>query len=122
MGERPDEKEFLAGGMPVTAEKPGFDAAEMVACGKCSRKNPPTRLQCFYCGAELAVSDERAAAIAPNLRQMEAWEKGFNIILKNSAGDVYRDENIADTARLLKQDTQELKALLQRGCSMPVAR
>src|SRR5262245_12121491 len=120
MGERRDEKEILAGGMPVTAEKTGFDAAEMVACGKCSRKNPPTRLQCFYCGAELTVSDDRAAAIALNLRQMETWEKGFNIILKNSAADLYRDENILAAARLLKQDTQELKTILQKGCSLPI--
>src|SRR5262245_29273678 len=122
MGERANDKQVLPDGMPVTAEKTGFEATEMIACGKCARKNPPTRLQCFYCGAELAISDERASTLAPNLRQMEAWEKGFNIILKNNAADVYREENIVAAARLLKQDPQELKSVLQKGCSLPVAR
>ena len=50
----------------------------MNVCGKCARTNPPTRLNCFYCGAELEISAEQAEFLNLSLRKLESWEKGIN--------------------------------------------
>src|SRR5882757_1790776 len=99
--------------LPVTAETPGFAPDEMIGCEKCSRKNPPTRLSCFYCGEKLDAAGTRAEAISPNLRPMEAWEKGYNIILK--PGGTVSEENIRAAAVLLKREPAELKSVLGKA-------
>jgi len=107
--------------LPVTAETPGFKPEEMIACQKCSRTNPPTRLKCFYCGEQLSVSEAQTnLAAAPSLRQMEAWEKGFNVILTGNAQ--ISEENIRAAAALLRREPQEIKNLLDKDRPLPVVR
>ncbi len=43
--------------IPLQMENPAFNPEEMILCAKCARTNPPTRLKCFYCGAELEISE-----------------------------------------------------------------
>jgi hypothetical protein len=66
-------------GVPVRSEEIGFDPSQLVACSGCGRSNAPNRSECIYCGAELPI--DPAAAPALKLRNVEAWEKAFNIVL-----------------------------------------
>jgi hypothetical protein len=59
-----------------------FRPDEMVECPKCARRSPPTRLKCFYCGADLPLTERQAENVKPQqFRRLEDWEKGFNVIL-----------------------------------------
>ncbi len=107
--------------LPAAAEKPGFKPEEMVVCEKCARKNPPTRSKCFYCGEQLQSENGQADTVVSNLRQMEAWEKGFNIILLNNAAK-YTEESIHAAAKALRREAPEVADLLNSGRSLPVAR
>jgi hypothetical protein len=127
MDEKPSNAEQWLKELPVTREKPGFEPEEMIACDKCSRKNPPTRLNCVYCGEQLKLSGAQADTAAPNLRQMEAWEKGSNIILLRRPGDSppensLSEENIRTVAQLLRWEPQDVKTFLQKESSLPVAK
>jgi len=122
MDERSGDKEQWLKDLPLTAEKPGFKPDEMLLCEKCARKNPPNRLKCFYCGEQLAISEAQAGSIMPNLKQMEAWEKGFNIILTNNGPAPHSEENIRAAAKLLRQETQEVKSFLQKEQPLPLAK
>src|SRR4051812_22877911 len=64
--------------LPLQSGNEGFAPEQMTACPKCSRKNPPTRLKCLYCGEDLPVTE--ASSVRQLSRKLEPWEKGFNII------------------------------------------
>jgi hypothetical protein len=118
---KPNAEQWLKE-LPVTREKPGFSPDEMAVCEKCSRKNPPTRLNCVYCGEQLKLSGAQADTAAPNLRQMEAWEKGYNIILLRRPGDSPPEESIRAVAQLLRWEPQDVKDFLQKESSLPIAK
>ncbi len=61
--------------LPLQTENPAFNAEEMIVCAKCARTNLPTRLKCFYCNAELEISEAQSGFLRPNLRKLEIWEK-----------------------------------------------
>ena len=86
--------------LPVQAENPAFKPEEMILCAKCRRTNPPTRLACFYCGAPLEISEAQSKNLKPNLRKLEIWEKGFNLILTPDA-QTFNNEKSAEIAKLL---------------------
>ena len=68
------------GGISVRSERIEFDAADLIPCGSCGRANAPNRSECIYCGKMLANLASRSE-IKP--RDLEAWEKGFNIVVLN---------------------------------------
>jgi hypothetical protein len=70
-------------GVAVRSEKIEFDAAELRTCGRCGRSNGPNRSECIYCGAALPGGDVRAEL---KLRQVEPWERAFNVVLLGSSG------------------------------------
>jgi hypothetical protein len=106
---------------PVQTEDIAFKPEEMIACGKCARTNPPNRLKCFYCGAALEISAEQAANIQPQLRKLESWEKGFNLIyLPNSQSE--NKYNLAEAAKVLNLEKEDLQKILQAKKPLPVAR
>ena len=74
-----NEKRPLNGG-PIQSEKIAFEPDEMLACPGCSRRNPPNRLNCFYCGRELEIIPKKAVLVRPVLRHLESWEKGHNLV------------------------------------------
>ncbi len=103
------DEDFLKN-LPLQAEEIGFKPDEMLACGKCARTNPPNRVKCMYCGAELEISAEQAGNIKPGLRKLELWEQGFNVIY------LPNDEQIAvETIRKLAQLTGREKEFLQKA-------
>jgi hypothetical protein len=70
-------------GIAVRSDKIEFDASELRACGRCGRSNAPNRGECIYCGAALEGGEARAEL---NLRQVEPWERAFNVVLLGSPG------------------------------------
>jgi hypothetical protein len=104
--------------LPAPSAPEGFKPEEMLVCDKCQRKSPPTRLKCFYCGAELKVSAEQSQFLKPNLRKLEDWEKGFNLIYlaKSETADS------ANIAKLIHFEPNDLSNLFKTGKSLPLAR
>jgi hypothetical protein len=107
--------------IPVQSENIAFGADEMVVCGKCGRTNPPNRLRCFYCAAELGISPVNAEQVKPVFRKLEAWEKGYNVVSHPSVGEPSR-EGIAAVARAVSLETEVVREIIKAGRPMPIAR
>lgn len=93
----------------------------MVDCPKCGKKNPANRLSCFYCVAELPVSSVGTSKIKLNLRKLEPWESGFNVLVKSVAefSDQTEIARLAGTAGL---SVEVMERILQSRILMPIAR
>ncbi|MDQ3089075.1 MAG: hypothetical protein M3Q78_10840 [Acidobacteriota bacterium] len=105
--------------LPIQAENPAFKPEEMIVCVKCERKNPPTRLNCFYCGAELEISEMQSQYLKPNLRKLEIWEKEFNLIYQPKLLD---ETKIAEIAKMLRLEKANLQKMLEANKPLPLAR
>ena len=95
--------------IPVRAEDIAFKTDEMIVCRRCERQNPPTRLRCLYCNAELEFDADQTRFIKPVLRKLEAWEKGFNLIYLPTENDLSERQQ----TEITKQTRME-KAVLQK--------
>lgn len=109
---------------PIVTER--FSAEQMIECEKCSRKNPPTRLACMYCGSKLIVSEEQAAHVRPTLRKLETWEKGWNVIWlpgeqENSSGEISEDAS-KRIASFLRLEQSDLNKIIEHRRILPLAR
>lgn len=109
MGERP---EFDPN---IQTEDIAFNADQMVACRKCGRNNPPNRLKCIYCGDALAIEEPQLAEIKLTGRKLEAWEKGYNVIL-TGAGDA------SAAGQLLELERDLVQKIINANVPLPVAR
>lgn len=107
--------------LPLQSENIGFQAKEMIRCAKCQRANPPNRLKCLYCAAELEISEAQSQFLRPNLRKLESWEKGFNVIFNQLAAE-FNEAKISEIARTLKIEKDVLRKIIESGKSLPVAR
>lgn len=107
--------------IPVRSENIAFGVDEMVPCSKCGRTNPPNRLQCFYCAAELGISVVRANEVKPVFRKLEAWEKGYNVLFHPSGADPSKEE-IAEIAKTVSLEAEVLEEIIKAGRTMPIAR
>lgn len=104
--------------LPVQSEEVGFKAEEMIFCDKCQRKSPPTRLKCFYCGAELKISSNQTQFLKPSFRKLEDWEKGFNLVYLPANETVDQ----AKAAKLLNFDLEDTKRFFESKKTLPLAR
>src|SRR5215467_7581524 len=105
--------------LPATLDAPGFAAEEMISCEKCGRTNPPTRLKCFYCGTDIAVTEKYAEHVRPTLRKLEEWEKGFNVILiKRSAGSL----DLRSIGNEIGLEPDAVQKIINAGIAMPLTR
>ena len=93
----------------------------MIICAKCARKNPPTRLKCLYCGAELEISEAQSGLLKLSLRKLEIWEKGFNIIYKTKTPD-FDETNLQEIAKMLKLEKESLQNIFDAKENMPIVR
>ena len=107
--------------LPVREEKPGFEAEEMNLCTKCQRTNAPTRLKCFYCGAELEIGAAQSELLKPNLRRLEIWEKGFNLVLLPNSPKT-GDENLTEISKTTKLEKDVLRKFLEMQKPLPLVR
>ena len=121
MKESKNEKSLMdeVAGQPVRSENLGFDPGAMLACAGCGRLNPPNRLACLYCSHATEVAEEFATQIKPNLRSLEPWEKGFNVIATGRSVDI---DNVSGAAKLLSTDEVSLRSILEVAYPMPIAR
>jgi len=107
--------------LPMESESISFKPEQMISCEKCGKANPPTRLSCFYCSAEIQISAEHQHLVKLNLRKPENWEKGFNIIcLPGMEGRT--ESNLPTIARLLSIDAEILRQILELKKQIPLAR
>lgn len=114
--------EELLKDIPVTAENITFKTEEMIVCRRCERKNPPTRLRCLYCNAELEFDAARSALLKPVLRKLEAWEKGFNLIYLPSGEEHLSERQQAEIARQTRLEKEVLQKISDAKTPLPLAR
>lgn len=107
--------------IPVRSENIAFGADEMVPCGKCGRTNPPNRVRCFYCAAELSHPGVSAGSVKPVLRKLEDWEKGYNVLYHPSSERPSRAV-IAEIANILSLEPRVAEEILLSERPVPVAR
>lgn len=108
--------------LPEKSVPERFTADQMIECENCKRKNAPTKLACLYCGATLKISDEAAVFVRPNLRKLEGWEKGWNVIYLPNGKDDFSGETISQAAEFLRIGKDELRKILALQQSLPLAR
>ncbi len=104
----------------IQTEDIAFKPGEMLPCAACGRINPPNRLKCLYCAKELEVKPENAALIKTNLRKLEGWERGFNVILREPVAA--KQLPLANTASFLSMDPDDLTLILDAAEPLPLVR
>lgn len=102
----------------IQTENIAFNRDELLTCKLCNRQNPPNRPQCIYCGEDLAIPVEAPSRIMPDLRRLEAWESGFNVILHEQISDI----DTARVASLLSIEKDDLADIFHAGLGLPLAR
>jgi hypothetical protein len=105
----------------VQNEIAAFQSDEMILCKKCSRKSPPNRMQCFYCGEHFEISEVQSDLIKPNLRKLEAWENGFNLIYLAKQREINETET-RKISNLLNLEKDFLNKLFENGEFLPIIR
>ncbi|HYJ86289.1 MAG TPA: hypothetical protein VEW46_09555 [Pyrinomonadaceae bacterium] len=101
-----------------------FARDQMVACDKCLRTNPPTRVNCLYCGALLPLNETTFNLQKPTLRRLEKWELGYNNLLVPPAdppGDLAESE-LAEAADVLKLSPADFASIISTAMPLPLAR
>jgi hypothetical protein len=101
-----------------------FAREQMVACEQCLRTNPPTRVNCIYCGTVLPLNETTVNLQKPTLRRLEKWELGYNNLLVPTANSVADplESDLAEAADVLKLSPSDLARIISRGLSLPLAR
>lgn len=121
MEKKRDETEEWVDGVRVQTENIAFAAEALVTCGKCSRPNAPTRDVCIYCGTALESKPAGDGGRALDMRKLEAWEKGYNVVLLPGGG-LAADENTAAASKVLSLEHDTLSEILGKGAPLPLAR
>ena len=98
-----------------------FAPDQMVRCDECLRANPPTRVNCLYCGAVLPHDENTVALQKPALRPLEKWEQGYNNILLPPVANLNAAQ-VAEAADLLRLRPEDLDRILAFGAHLPIAR
>ncbi|PYS97931.1 MAG: hypothetical protein DMF63_17915 [Acidobacteria bacterium] len=109
------EPEWLKN-LPIRSEEIGFAPEELVPCPNCGRANDPNRKTCLYCGAPAP-----GAEYQPEIRKVEEWENGFNLVLIDAAeADV---EKAADTiVEIASGDKEFFRSAFESGRRIPIMR
>ncbi|HEX2271226.1 MAG TPA: hypothetical protein VHH35_16895, partial [Pyrinomonadaceae bacterium] len=106
---------------PVEPTEPqGFAPDQMIRCDECLRANPPTRVECLYCGVALPVTDAAVRLRKPVLRPPEKHQPAFsNILLPD--GPELSAETLSEAAGLLKLSPENLQRIVAEKTPLPVA-
>lgn len=107
--------------LAATNDLPAFKPEEMLVCEKCGRKTPPTRANCFYCGALLPISELQTEYFKLNARKLESWEKGFNVVFVKQ-NENFDSANLTEAAKFLSFENEDLQKILINGRAFPFAR
>ena len=104
--------------MRIQSENIAFDSEDLIECGKCKKPNPPNRGSCLYCAAPLEIPDDRAGLLKLNLRPLENWENGFNIVYMPPC----ERPDTAAIGRFLKLEPDQAARMLNARAPFPLAR
>jgi hypothetical protein len=104
----------------MQTEKIAFDRGQLVDCASCSRRNPPSRLSCLYCGAPLDVERLDVATIDQRLRRPDPWELGFSVV--STAGASGEPADLSAVANLVSLEIDDLRAILSAPVALPICR
>ncbi len=107
--------------LPVQNETVAFKADEMLLCKKCGRKSPPNRAKCLYCGENFDLREIQADFIKPNMRKLESWESGFNLIYIPNRQE-FDEIKIREISSLLSLEKDFIQKLVEIKESLPIAR
>jgi hypothetical protein len=98
-----------------------FSPDQMLRCDECLRANPPTRVNCLYCGSALPHDETTIALQKPALRPLEKWEQGYNNILLPPAANLTAVA-LAEASDLLRLRSEDLSRILTTITPLPLAR
>lgn len=108
---------------PLRPESRGFAPDQLVACEECRRANPPTRMNCLYCGATLPIKNGFDDQRRPALRPLETWEQGFNVVLPPDPAALTLPEcALAEAAEVLRTNAAQLREIIMAQELLPLAR
>lgn len=113
---------FFDDGPLIASEPKGFKPDQMVRCETCLRANPPTRVNCLYCGAALALNEKAADLRKPGLKSVDQGAQGYNNIFLPQPANGVAQEVLAEAASLLKLSATDLDRIIANGISLPLAR
>jgi hypothetical protein len=117
---------FSIDGPSETPVAQRFAPEQMVRCEGCLRANPPTRVNCLYCGSVLPLNEIVVKLQKPELRPLEKWEHGYNNILSPSPANAnaadLTETQLAEAADVLRLAPEDLNRILASGRPLPFAR
>ncbi|MDQ4123704.1 MAG: hypothetical protein M3209_19880 [Acidobacteriota bacterium] len=99
-----------------------FAPEQMVECSACRRPNPPTRLNCFYCGKQLEISEKNEKLVRPIFRKLENWEKGFNVFCFSKLPGELSRTDLQAISLFLGFEPEIFNNFLEFGFPLPVSR
>ncbi len=106
---------------PIEPTEPqGFTPDQMIRCDECLRANPPTRVECLYCGVALPMTESAARLRKPVLRPPERHQQAFSNILVAS-GPELSAATLSEAAGLLKLSAENLQRVIAEKLPLPVA-
>jgi hypothetical protein len=94
---------------------------QLVRCHECLRANPPTRVNCLYCGQVLPQSETTVSLQKPALRPLQKWEQGYNNILLPPVANLTA-ARVAEASDLLRLRPDDLERILSSPLPLPLAR
>jgi hypothetical protein len=113
----------------VSEAKPHtFTLVEMITCDACLRANPPTRVACLYCGADLPVtgnaqdSEPAGEAVGSTAGSAENVSDGYYIVLAPHPTNIPSASSLSEIASVLHLQIPEVQSVFDGGRSVPVAR
>src|SRR5687768_10707431 len=96
--------------------------AETVSCQSCGRASSVKRTGCMYCGAPLPVTESALDAQVPVLRQLEEWERGFNVVLAPLDAGPPTERMVGRLADVTGLENDLARVVLEARTALPVAR
>jgi hypothetical protein len=119
-----EEEELFGGDATGETDRRAFKRDELIACERCGRASPPTRMKCLYCGATLPADEGGEDRRRPALKPLEAWERGFNVVLApvGGADSQPRGDVLAEAASLVRLKPEQLSEMLAATMAIPLAR
>jgi hypothetical protein len=107
---------------PSALPEKGFSPAQMIQCESCGRATPPTRFNCIYCGAGLSRDELASKLQRPQTRKLQEVESGFNVVAPKAPAGRLTEQQIYNSAELLRLAPDVFTAILGASVALPLAR
>ena len=106
--------------MKIRSKEEEFSEAEMIACGNCGRKSPPNRIDCIYCGAEVAQNSDNRSRLSPVLREPVEDQPAVTLVI-SSRPDEFDDAAIKTLQTITKLDDELIEIVATAPMPMPIS-